>query len=96
VLPEGDSRQLVHESYREMAFSARVTSAQRQVFFSSGLRMCQEQEAEAVILAGTDLFLAFQDQVPGFPVIDCAAIHIDAIYQWSCGNACAINRTPYR
>ena len=64
VLPEVDSRQLVHESYREMALSGRVTGAQRQVFFASGLRMCQDLGAEAVILGGTDLFLAFQDQAP--------------------------------
>ena len=47
--------------------------------------MCREQGAEAVMLGGTDLFLAFQGQDCGFPVIDCAGIHIDAIYQWSLG-----------
>ena len=32
------------------------------------------------MLGGTDLFLAFAGHDPGFPVIDCADIHVDAIY----------------
>jgi aspartate racemase len=85
VLPAGEALEQVHESYRQMALEGRVTDERRRVFFSSGLQQCREQGAEAVILGGTDLFLAFQDQDCGFEVIDCAAIHIDAIYQWSLG-----------
>jgi aspartate racemase len=85
VLPAGEALQRVHESYRELAFEGRITEARRQVFYTAGRQMCGEQGAEAVMLGGTDLFLAFQDQDPGFPVIDCAAIHIDAIWRWSAG-----------
>jgi aspartate racemase len=53
------------------------------VFFSIGRRLCQEQGAEAVLLGGTDLCLAFQDRDCGFPVIDCADVHIDALYKHS-------------
>ena len=35
--------------------------------------------AEAVLLGGTDLFLAFEGRNCGFLMIDCAAIHMDAI-----------------
>jgi aspartate racemase len=87
VLPEGDRLQQVHESYAKMALEGRVTDAQRDVFFTVGQQMCHEQGAEAVMLGGTDLFLAFQGQHCGFPVIDCAGIHIDAIHQWSLGKA---------
>jgi aspartate racemase len=66
-----------------MALAGRVTQAQREVFFSIGRRLCQEQGAEAVLLGGTDLCLAFQDHNCGFPVIDCADVHIDALYKHS-------------
>jgi aspartate racemase len=85
VLPEGDALGRVHDAYSGMALEGRITDARREVFFSVGERMCREQGAEAVMLGGTDLFLAFQDQDCGFAVIDCAAIHIDAIYRWSVG-----------
>jgi aspartate racemase len=87
VLPEGDRLEQVHESYRAVALEGRITDAQREVFFSVGQQMCREQGAEAVMLGGTDLFLAFQGQDCGFPVIDCAGIHMDSIYQWSLGKA---------
>jgi hypothetical protein len=41
------------------------------------------QGAEAVLLGGTDLFLAFAGQDCGFPVIDCAEIHVEALYRRS-------------
>ena len=79
VLPEGDALDQVHDNYFEMAITGRATDAQRQVFFSIGRRLCHEQGAEAVILGGTDLFLAFAGQDCGFPVIDCAEVHVDAL-----------------
>ena len=65
----------------------RVTDAQRRVFFSIGQHLCRAQGAEAVLLGGTDLFLAFQGQDCGFPALDCAEIHVEAIYQRSLGGA---------
>jgi aspartate racemase len=81
VAPEGDALERVHRSYIEMAQAGRVTEDQRQTFFEAGEWMHRERGAEAVLLCGTDLFLAFEDQNCGFPVIDCAAIHVDAIHR---------------
>jgi aspartate/glutamate racemase len=35
--------------------------------------------AEAIILAGTDLSVVFNEETAHFPHIDCARAHIDAI-----------------
>jgi aspartate racemase len=85
VLPQGDALQQIHQNYVQMAETARVTPSQREVFFTVGRQLCRDQGAEAVVLGGTDLFLAFADHDPGFPVLDCASIHIDAIYRESVG-----------
>jgi aspartate racemase len=87
VLPEGEALEQVHKSYVEMAIAGRVTDAQRQVFFSAGQQLCRTRGAEAILLGGTDLFLAFAGQDCGFPVIDCADAHVDAIYQRSADRA---------
>ena len=63
----------------------RHSSKQRRTFFEAGQRLCRERGAEAVMLGGTDLFLAFAGHDPGFPLIDCADIHVDAIYAKSAG-----------
>ena len=69
----------VHNNYVEMATVGHVNEAQRQVFFEAGRRLTA-RGAEVVMLGGTDLFLAFAGHDPGFAVIDCADVHVDAIY----------------
>jgi aspartate racemase len=83
VVPQGAELDDVHNSYVEMAVAGRVTEAQRRTFFAAGQRLCREQGADAVMLGGTDLCLAFEGQECGFPVVDCADIHAGAIFQLS-------------
>ena len=87
VLPEGEALEQVHQAYIEMAMAGRVTDAQRQTFFAIGQHLCRVQGADAVMLGGTDLFLAFAGQDCGFPVLDCAEIHVEALYRKSVGSA---------
>jgi aspartate racemase len=83
VLPRGDDLAKVHDDYIAMATAARVTEAQRDTFFRVGRALCEGQGADAVLLGGTDLFLAFDGQECGFPVIDAAEAHIAAIFRAS-------------
>jgi aspartate racemase len=85
VVPAGEEIEAVQQNYSDMAIAGRVNDAQRRIFFAAGERLCRDQGAEAVLLGGTDLFLAFQGQQCGFPVIDCADVHVEAIYQKSRG-----------
>ena len=85
VRPEGEKLGQVHDAYVAMAVPGHVTEAQRSLFFEIGAELCRDHGAEAIVLGGTDLFLAFAGQDPGFPVIDCADIHVDAIYARSTG-----------
>jgi aspartate racemase len=80
VAPEGEAMEQVHSAYAEMANAGRVTERQRHIFFRSGRELCREHGAEAILLGGTDLFLAFADETPGFTVIDCADLHVEAIF----------------
>jgi len=63
----------------DMASIGRVTDQQRQTFFDAGRRL-HARGAEAVMLGGTDLFLAFAGREPPFPLVDCADMHVDAIF----------------
>ena len=79
VVPAGEALEEVHRNYAEMASVGRVTEGQRRAFLSAGQALSREQGADVVLLGGTDLFLAFQGQPCGFPVLDCAEIHVEAI-----------------
>jgi len=78
LVPGQDVIDQVHRAYVDMALTAKVTDEQRATMFEAG-RALAAQGAETILLGGTDLFLAFDGHQPGFDVLDCAQVHIDAI-----------------
>jgi aspartate racemase len=79
ILPPRDKDlDAVHEAYVAMAATSVVTPEQRSVFISAIERL-MEDGAKAIMLGGTDLALAFNEQNTAVPLVDCASIHVDAI-----------------
>ncbi|HMV82237.1 MAG TPA: aspartate/glutamate racemase family protein [Blastocatellia bacterium] len=83
VVPSGESFNATHDAYIAMATAGQVTEQQRSLFFAVGNELCRTQGAEAVVLVGTDLFLAFEGYDCGFPVIDSAEVHVNALVRTS-------------
>ncbi len=79
LAPSGAELDQVHEAYVATAAAGAVTDAQRELFFAAGRRLVAEQGAQAIMLGGTDLVLAFDGRDCGFDIIDCAGIHIAAL-----------------
>jgi aspartate racemase len=79
VPPIGQDLDNVHQAYTSMAIAGAVTEDQRSVFYTVSHRLMAEQGAQAIMLGGTDLALAFDEHTTEFPLVDCAAIHADAI-----------------
>ncbi len=64
------------QMYQEVAVAGCCPDAARDAFFAAGRRMIAEQGAEAIVLAGTDLNLAFDGRDPGYRVIDALDVHV--------------------
>ena len=79
LLPVGTDLEDVHDAYVTMATAGAVTDVQRTIFYSAARRLIEEEGAEAIMLGGTDLALVFEEKSSPYPLIDCAAIHADAI-----------------
>jgi aspartate racemase len=79
IPPSGRDLDDVHQAYVTMATSGVVSQAQRLVFNIVGRKLLEENGAEAIMFGGTDLALAFSQQDTTFPLVDCAAIHVDAV-----------------
>ena len=79
IVPLPEDIETVHTEYITMATSGFATDQQREYFDVAGRKLCQDLGADVVVLAGTDLFLAFGEEDHGYPIIDSAQIHIDAI-----------------
>ncbi|MEL6791782.1 MAG: aspartate/glutamate racemase family protein [Pseudomonadota bacterium] len=79
IAPAGDALNRVHDAYVELAVSGQPTNALRSVFFEEGATLVRDAGAEAVLLGGTDLNVAFEGHDPGFALVDCADIHVDEV-----------------
>jgi aspartate racemase len=71
--------------YQDMAVSGVCTDQQREEFFAAGQRMVAEQGADAIVLAGTDLTLAFGGFDPGYRVIDALDVHVSVLAELAAG-----------
>ncbi len=76
---KGKNLGIVNDLYMEMATQGKTSARQCETLFDIGSELCSEQGAEAVVLAGTDLFLAFDGHNCEYEVIDSALVHINAI-----------------
>ncbi|SDF38209.1 aspartate/glutamate racemase family protein [Sulfitobacter delicatus] len=76
-----DEIETIGQTYQEVAVAGRCSEAQRQMFIDAGRRMVEDLGAEAIVLAGTDLNLAFDGQNPGFEVIDALDVHVELLAQ---------------
>jgi aspartate racemase len=85
IPPSGRDLDDVHQAYVTMAASGIATAAQRSIFDRVSRTLLNEHGAEAIMLGGTDLALVFRQQDAPFPLVDCAAIHVDAIARSAIG-----------
>ncbi len=79
IPPGGPDLDAVHQAYVAMATSGVVTAAQHEVFNTVSERLLHADGVQAIMLGGTDLALAFNENDAAFPIVDCAGIHADAI-----------------
>jgi aspartate racemase len=79
VRPEAPEVDYIHETYIELARSGKGLEKKRKGLTAIAHALMKRDAVEAIILAGTDLALLFDDANTDFPFVDCAALHIQAI-----------------
>jgi aspartate racemase len=79
---------LVHTNYMKIAAAGAVegSGADIEELRAIAQRCVRDQGADVVILAGTELSLAFQEADCGFPALDCARAHLDAMIARAMGD----------
>jgi aspartate racemase len=87
VRPRADEIELIHNAYIEIVTRGTATAENRTTLSRLAHLLIDREHVDAVVLAGTDLALVFDgrdlalvfDGDIDFPVVDCAAVHIEAI-----------------
>jgi aspartate racemase len=74
-----DEEDFVHKTYVELATAGKGSKMQHRELTALAHTLLERDKVEAVILAGTDLTLLFNETNTDFPSVDCAALHIREI-----------------
>jgi aspartate racemase len=79
IQPPRDEVEYIHRTYLELAQTGNGSDIQYRGLTDLALNFCKRDDLDAIVLAGTDLSLIFDETNTPFPSIDCAALHIEAI-----------------
>jgi len=80
IKPEPAQVDYIHETYLSLAMSGEASDEHYRGLTALAEALLRNG-ADAIILAGTDLSLIFDEATARFPHTDCARAHIDAILQ---------------
>jgi aspartate racemase len=84
VAPKHDEVDEIHRIYLELATDGRTSPANVENLRRIAREIRARERVDAIVLAGTDLNVIFDEATAGFPAVDCAAAHIDAILDRVC------------
>jgi len=79
VMPRPDELDHIHDTDTRIAREGAGTSEQADSLRRLADTLRERDGVEAIVLAGTDLALLFDEASAGFPAIDCVRLHVDAI-----------------
>ena len=79
VRPPRDEIDLIHSTYVELAAAGKGSPEKRDKLTAVAKTLVQRDQVDAILLAGTDLTLLFDESTAEFPCIDCAALHVAEI-----------------
>lgn len=79
VTLQPDEVEFVHSTYAQLARSGRGSDEQHSALTRLAQTLRTREGAEAIVLAGTDLTLLFNESNTDFPFVDCAGAHLAAV-----------------
>jgi aspartate racemase len=81
VKPQPDEIAFVGQAYQRILDSQKADAGDAQSLRRIAADLQRRDGVEAILLAGTDLAVMFDETTAGFPAIDVARLHIDAIVE---------------
>jgi aspartate racemase len=79
IRPTGEEMEYIHNTYLELLQKGAGTEEQHRNMTAIAHTLQKRDGAEAILLAGTDLAVLFNETNTEFPYVDCAALHLKRI-----------------
>ena len=86
VQPQPDEVDYVHKTYVELAATGKGSAEQHRELARLAQNLVKREALEAIILAGTDFSVLFNESNIEFPCVDCAEVHIGEILREMLGD----------
>jgi aspartate racemase len=81
IQPRPDEIDYIHQTYRRLASTGVGGDSEREGLSKLAETLMRRDGVDAILLAGTDLALIFDESNTTFPHVDCARVQINAILQ---------------
>jgi aspartate racemase len=85
VTPQPDEIRYIHTTYFQIVDAGAATAEQHDGLTRLAHKLIERDRVEAIVLAGTDLTLVFDESNTDFPHIDAARLHVNAIVERATG-----------
>jgi aspartate racemase len=79
VRPQPEEIDVIHTTYVELAAAGKGSAEKRDKLKAIAKTLVQRDAVNAIVLAGTDLALLFDESTAEFPCVDCARTHVEEI-----------------
>lgn len=81
VFPTPEEVNEIHQIYSKLAHEGRGAEEEHRRLTDLAHTLCTRDQVDAILLAGTDLASIFNESNTDFPHVDCAGVHIRAIFE---------------
>jgi aspartate racemase len=79
VPARAEETDIVHKTYMDLALHGKAGHEEHRELTAIAHTLCKRERVDAILLAGTDLTLLFNEANTDFPYVDCAAVHVRAV-----------------
>jgi len=83
VRPRADEAETIYRVYTELVTAGVGTEAQAEIVRDVAIRLIARESVEAIVVAGTELALIVDGGRAGYPIVDCAQLHVEALADYA-------------
>jgi aspartate racemase len=83
IRPRADEAEIIYRIYGELVAAGVGTDAQAQAVGEIATAFIARESVEAIVVAGTELALIVDQDSAGYPIVDCARLHIEALAEYA-------------
>jgi len=83
VRPRADAAEAIYRVYAELVAAGVGNEAQAETVRDIATRLIARDSVEAIVVAGTELALIVDEGRAGYPIVDCARLHVEALADYA-------------